>query len=513
MKKHLKYFCFVVLSIIISFSSGSRLFSQIHTTDELKKNLDDLYTSAELDNSFLGIYIENLNIGEIVYRQNENNFFMPASNMKLFTTAAALVLLEPDFTYKTGIYYHGKIENGILKGDLYIRGSGDPTISGRFTDENMNKKFSDVAKKIKEAGIKVIEGNIIGDDNYFDDVLYGYGWSWDDFPYWYAAQLSALSFNDNCIDFTITPADSITKPAIVAWRPKTGYINFENNVTTSIPGRFRNIFFWRDLSTNKITADGFIQFDGEPYNESISVFNPTLFTTMAFKNVLDSLNIEIKGKAFDIDDIKKQPSKEQEYIFYNKECKKITEIESPPLSEIIKVVNKKSHNFYADMLLKTLGKEFRGQGSIQSGRNVVEKFLSKIGIDPVNFFMYDGSGLSRTNLVKPIQIAKLLKYMRRHKYFEIYYKSLPIAGIDGTLEERMLNTNCVGKVRAKTGTIRFVRALSGYVNAKEDNFIFVIIGNHFRFPYSIIEYVQDKTCEFLVNFKNEKVINDNKKEK
>lgn len=500
MKRTHRLLYLILLALVTYLFSSNLLYSQENSIDVLRKNLKALYSSKELDNAFLGIYIESLTTGEIIYRHNEHKFFMPASNMKLFTTAASIELLEPEFVYKTGIYHTGNIVNGVLNGDIYIKGSGDPTISGRFYDNDINKPFRDAALAVKKLGVKEINGNIIGDDNYFDDVLFGYGWSWDDFPFWYSAQLSALSFNDNCVDFTVKPADFINEKAKVTWFPVTGYIEFENNIKTTAPARTRKIDFRRDLKSNKIVAAGNIQLNGKPYKEYVTVDNPTLYSTMAFKSLLDSVGIKVRGEAKDIDDIKEQPSPEEEYIFYDVNCKKITEITSPAMPELIKVVNKKSHNFYADMLLKTLGKEFRGTGSIENGREVIEKFLSKIGIDPVNFYMYDGSGLSRNNLIKPVQIARLLRYMRRSENFKYYYESLPIAGIDGTLEERMLNTSCVNNIRAKTGQIQFVRSLSGYATAKDgEEFLFVIIGNHFRFPVSVIEYIQDKTCEFLVN--------------
>ena len=506
MIKYFKTVYFIIFLLVTCFLSSNISYTQENSIDNLRKNLKILYSSKQLDDAFLGIYIESLTTGEIIYRHNEYKFFMPASNMKLFTTAAALELLEPEFYYKTGIYHTGNIVNGVLHGDIYIRGSGDPSISGRFYDNDINKAFRDAALFIKKYGINEINGNIIGDDNYFDDIPFGYGWSWDDFPFWYSAQLSALSFNDNCVDFTVKPADFINEDAVVTWFPVTGYIEFENKIKTSPPARTRKIDFWRDLQSNKIVAQGNIQLEGKPYKEYITVDNPTLYTTMAFKVLLDSVGITVSGEVKDIDDIKEQPSPEEEYIFYEVNCKKITEINSPPIPELIKVVNKKSHNFYADMLLKTLGKEFTGTGSIKNGREVVEKFLSKFGIDPVNFYMYDGSGLSRNNLIKPSQIARLLRFMRRSEYFQHYYDSLPIAGIDGSLEERMLNTNCVNNIRAKTGQIQFVRALSGYATAKDnEEFLFVIIGNHFRFPVSVIEYIQDKTCEFLVNFNRKNI--------
>lgn len=465
--------------------------------NQLKNELDGIFSNPSFSNAHWGVAIQSLETGEYFYKLNEHKSFIPASNMKLFTTAVALIKLGPNFKYKTNLYTDGEIKNGTLYGNLFVRGTGDPTISGRFTNGDVTKTFKDWADSLLKMGIKEINGDIIGDDNYFDDQYMGTGWAWDDETYWYSAHISALSFNDNCVDLEIFPGKEIGDSAIIKITPSTNYVKIKNSIITVHPDSTTQIDFFRAPGTNIINAFGKISLKSNPYKESISVHNPTLYAVTVLKEVLESKGIKVNGGALDIDDTNLNPDYETMRI--------LASYESPPLSEIIKVINKRSQNFYAEQVFRTLGKIFGGEGSTQKSVEVVKNTLAQIGIPPEGISIYDGSGLSRLDLVTPFQILTLLNYMFRHKYFSYFYESLPIAGVDGTLETRMIKTKAQGNVRAKTGYVQYVRTLSGYVKTGDGEMLaFVMMTNNYLIPTSVANAIQDLVCQRLASFSRER---------
>lgn len=463
----------------------------------LKSELDEIFNNPAFSNAHWGVIIQSLETGEYIYRLNEHKNFIPASNIKLFTSAVALLKLGPEFKYKTYLYTDGEIKNGILYGNIFVRGSGDPTISGRFTNGDITKTFRDWADSLLKLGIREVQGNIIGDDNYFDDQYMGTGWAWDDETYWYSAHISALSFNDNCVDLEILPGRRIGDPAIIRVNPNTSYVQIKNQLITAHPDSSNKIDFFRLPGTNIINIFGRISLRSNPRRESISVHNPTLYTVTVLKEVFESKGIKITGSVADIDDTFLNPDYEK--------MKVLASYESPPLSEIIKVINKRSQNFYAEQVFRTLGKIFGGEGSTQKSVEVMKSTLAQIGIPPDLISIYDGSGLSRLNLITPFQVLTLLNYMYRHEYFTFFYESLPIAGVDGTLETRMRRTKAQGNVRAKTGYVQYARALSGYVKTKDGEMLsFSMITNNYLIPTSTANMIQDIVCQRLAEFSRRK---------
>lgn len=464
------------------------------TVLDLQKELEDIFNDPNFSNAEWGVVIQSLETGEFLYKRNENKSFMPASNLKLFTTATALCNLGPNYKYNTKLLTNGNIENNVLKGDLIIKASGDPTFPKKNRTDSLHTLFSQWIDSLKAAGIKEITGDIIGDDNCFDDQGLGVGWSWDDETYFFSAHTSGLCYNDNCIDLSVSPGEYVGSTAKILLNPNTKYVTIKNNIRTVPPDSLTNIDYFRKSGTNIINAFGTISLNGSTRVESISIDNPTLYAATVFKEMLDNSGIIVKGEAKDIDDVK--PKKEFTTIYQT-----LNSTVSTPLSEIIKIINKKSHNLYAEQVLKTLGKELSGYGSASKSIEIEKRFLSNIGIDPDKIMIVDGSGLSRLNLVTPMQVVTLLGYMYRHKYWKEFYNSLPIAGIDGTLENRMKNTKATNNVRAKTGYVNYVRSLSGYVTSKDgEMFVFSMIVNHYTVPTSLANNIQDLVCIRLANF-------------
>ena len=461
---------------------------------EFQKEMEDIFNDQSFRNANWGVVIQSLKTGEYFYKRNEDKFFLPASNLKLFTTAAGLLILGPSYKFTTNIWTNGYQVGSTLIGDLIIQGRGDPTISGRFYNGDINYVFDTWIDSLLDHGITNIKGSIIGDDNLFDDIGLGDGWAWDYETDWYSAQTSALSFNDNCVDITIRYNKKLDS-LIVTSRPSLRSIVVLNNlqpVAETDQSRFNVV---RERGTNVINVYGTIKRSVDSLVTYATVKNPTLFLILALRNRMESRGIRINGYAVDIDDYDKN-------IDYNTSSLLFSTY-SVDLGEIIKVINKNSQNFFAEQLLKTIGLEVKGLGSASNGISAMMDMFSGIGLNPDNIEMYDGSGLSSLDMVTPKQIVELLKYMYSDStLYPYFYNSLPIAGVDGTLGKRLKNTSAENLVRAKTGYISHVRSLSGYaVTGDNEPVAFSMIANNFNVPVKLAENIQDLVCLRITNFR------------
>ncbi len=461
---------------------------------DFQKEIDDIFNDQSFRNANWGVVIQSLKTGEYFYKRNEDKFFIPASNLKLFTTAGGLLLLGPNYKFKTKIWTNGYYSGSTLYGDLIIQGAGDPTISGRFHNNDINFVFDSWIDSLVDLGINKIKGNIVGDDNLFDDIGLGDGWAWDYETDWYAAPSSAISFNDNCIDLLVyydINSDSI----IVEPRPELKNFVILNNVKPTVDGEQTRINVYRERGTNVINVSGKFKKSTDTLVTYSTVRNPTQFTLLAFKNELEAKGIRVNGYAIDVDEYDRT-------LDYNNMTLLFTGY-SNELSEIIKVINKNSQNFFAEQLLKTIGLEINGFGSAEKGISALKDLFAEIGLNPDNIYMVDGSGLSSLDMVTPKQIVELLKYMYNNSdIFPYYYNSLPIAGVDGTLGRRLKGTSVEGKVRAKTGFISHVRSLSGYaLTGDNEPVAFSMIANNFNVPVKLAENLQDLVCLRITNFR------------
>lgn len=484
----------VPLLILISFVLSSCASAPSHYYEKPKTTFEALLqpylADPALDVANVGIFIQDPATRQIIYQQNQHRLFMPASNEKLVTTAAGLTTLGPDFKFVTRLYTAGTVENGVLHGNLYIVGSGDPTLSGRFHDGAMTRDLQNWADSLEAAGITKIDGDIIADANIFDDRRIGNGWAYDDLSYWYAAEISGLSFNDNCINVFITPGDSAGAPAHLEYEPKTSYITMENDLVTVPADSLTHYDYHRADGTNHMRFFGQISQSRGLIKDYITVHNPALYTSTVFSEVLSEQGITTAGKIREISykDTIPEYGKMTQLVAYP----------SPPLSEIVEVINKKSQNFYAEQLFKLVGLKRTGEGSFSGGRQGVNSFLAGIGIETEHMHVMDGSGLSRRNLISPFQIGTVLRYMYSGKNSDYYLESLPIGGGDGTLGSRFKGSVAAGRVRAKTGYVGFVRSLSGYVQTKDDHqLIFSILVNHYVTNTSVINEFQDNVVTLL----------------
>jgi serine-type D-Ala-D-Ala carboxypeptidase/endopeptidase (penicillin-binding protein 4) len=460
------------------------------TLNELQKDIDALLDSPDISSAFIGLSFFSLETGEYFYRKQDNHNFIPASLLKLLTSAAAFEYLGEDFRFTTRIYLNGYLaNNGEYVGDIIIRASGDPTISKNFYKEPM-KVIDNITYILDSLGIKSISGNIIGDDNYFDDEYYSAGWSFDDFNYSFSPQISAFAIYDNKIDINLKPAEKINNIADYYTEPISKYVQIINNVNTVPAGKTSDVSFDRQFGSNIIELDGKIMKDSlnkEEVNLSVTIDNPTLYFLSLFKDCIEKRNIKFKGALVDIDDYR-------ERINYS-ELNQIYEINSPPLKEIIKVLNKQSNNLIAEVLLKTMAKENLGEGSFSKGTEMLNKFAGKIGITSEKANFADGSGLSRLSLITPKYIIALLSYCYRADFSESFFNSLAIPGENGTLKRRLTKSTAQKNIWAKTGSMTGVNNLAGYIKTKDNDMLaFSIMIMNFTVPQNVISNIIDLIC-------------------
>lgn len=423
--------------------------------------IDELLRSKELKHSLVGIYAVSIAGGEAIYARNEDISMIPASNNKLFTTAAALGILGPNYTYTTTVERVGDIEDGILKGHLVIVGSGDPTISGRFHDGDMTKILRDWVDAVKADGIQRIEGFVVGDDDLWNDDDYAPTWDWSYMGEWYGAPSSALSFNDNCVDLYWTAGENVGQAATFETVPDTRYLIFQNYVTTRKKGTGADRYYDRAMHSRVVKIEGGVDLGVKRRADYASVDNPTRYFATVFTELLERAGVEVVEGPADIDDF-------EDKTVFKRGRRRIVSYQSPPMSELIRVINKRSQNFYAEQVLRTIGLKAKGVGGYKAGCQAVKEFLRKHGIDTGSFNMEDGSGLGWANRTSPKTLAELLKFMHGHKHGDIFIDSLPVGGgREGTLRMRFGETSAqrkvASKILGKTGSIFTTRTLSGYI--------------------------------------------------
>ena len=483
---------FIILSLAVINSCSHRAVIKDDSEGYLAspaRQIEQLLKNPSLDPAHIGIYIEELETGKIIFAKNEHKLLMPASNMKLVTTASALSLLGPEYKYETEFYYDGEISNGVLNGNLIIKGSGDPVICGRFHGNNPDSIFTLWSKKIKELGINKINGKIIGDNSLYQDDGLGYGWEKDDLPYYYAAKTSSLSFNDNCIDLHFLPGDKIGDPVNITQYPVKNYTPIINEMVTVHKDSSSSSAFIRSYNQKEMTIKGKMKLGAKKDIDWATVTDPADFFMAAMVEELQKNGIQTNKYVVTKDEIDYTT---KTLLFVH---------ESVPMKLIVENINKISNNFYAETVLKSLYK--KDKVTTKKAVNTEKEFLASFGIDTSRIFIMDGSGLSRHNLVTVHQISTILKYMRGTENGELYKKSLPVGGIDGTLKRRFKTGNAKGHVFAKTGYVGRVRALSGYVeavNGKE--YVFSIIANHYPTPTRTINSLQDQIVTIIYNQNN-----------
>ena len=418
----------------------------------LARDIDTILNDAALAHGYWGVLIKSLTTDETLFALNARKLFIPASNMKIVTLAAAAERLGWDYTYETRLLAAGPIDAGRLDGDLVVVGSGDPSLMA----DDSSGVFAGWADHLQAMGVRTIAGRVVGDDNTFDDEALGFGWSWDDLPDDYAAGVSALQFNENAVRLTVVPGAGVDDFAAISLSPAGSDLTVESELRTSGPDAPVRITARRLPGSARLVLHGSIPIGSSPSTRVVSVDNPTIFFVNALRTALITRGIDVRGPAVDIDDVRDPPSETGATL--------IASHRSAPLSQLAVRLMKISQNLYAETLLKTLGAAV-GTPTFAAARHQVELILGSWGVDAGELIDRDGSGLSRYDYVSPAALVTILTHISRDERLRAPFEAtLPIAGRDGSLGNRMKGTPAEGNARAKTGSMSNVRALSGSVS-------------------------------------------------
>lgn len=448
-------------------------------------SIKKILSNPVLEKAKVGIHVYSLSKEKEIYKKNSRLPLIPASNVKLITGGAALCLLGDEYRFQTILGYGGRVSEGVLKGDLIVIGRGDPNLSGRFHDEDVLAVPKLFAEKVHAAGIRSVEGKILLDDSFFDREFIHPSWPRKELHKWYCAEISALSFNDNCLDLIIRKGSKPGQPVQVEIVPPTNYVQVENRCTTTESNR-HIIILDRIYGTNRIRINGSFRMRGNPFEGTVTIHHPSLYFGEVFKEVLERRGIPVSGGL----EMADRPLKTTEmgHLF----------TASSPLVETIEVALKRSQNFYSEQILKTMGREIEGEGSFEKGVSAAGRFLAMAGIERGTYTLKDGSGLSRENRFTAEQITKILRYMYSSAHRSRFLSSLPLSGTDGTLKDRMKSSPLKGKVRAKTGSLSGVSCLSGYLlNAEKELLCFSLLFNDYKAYNYQVKRIQDRVCEVL----------------
>jgi D-alanyl-D-alanine carboxypeptidase/D-alanyl-D-alanine-endopeptidase (penicillin-binding protein 4) len=441
----------------------------------------------------VGIKVASLDTGQVLFESNSNKLLRPASNMKLYTVAAAMDRLTPDYRFVTSVYGSAKPDSkGVVHGDLTIYGRGDPSIGFRFNEGNYFKSIDELAARIVAAGVKRVDGDLVGDESHFAGAPYGTGWEWEDLQWWYGAEVSALTVNDNFLDTSVKPGNKVGAPAVITTGPPDPLLRITNRVTTAPNGTKRDLEVYRALNSDVVEYKGSIALDDKGYTGRLAISRPALLFAYLLRASLAQQGVTIKGKTRTIDSFSggslvRQSPTPASTTNANSQLVEIARKESVPFSQIAAQTLKPSQNLYTELILRTLGElpvasasPTPSRTSEGRGIEVVRTFLKQAGVDPSSLSLTDGSGLSRNDMITAEATLQMLTYMASHRFANAFRDALPIAGVDGTLRNRMKGTAAENNLRAKTGTLSSASSLSGFVTAASgERLVFSIMVNNY----------------------------------
>ena len=487
----------------------------------LEARINAVLSSADLQRGFWGVEVISLSSGKVLYRRNAEKMFTPASNTKLFTTAAALELIGPNYQFHTTVETNGALDkHGRLTGDLALVGRGDPNLSGRelpyalHTQRNDHpiQVLEDLADELVKKGVKYVDGDIVADDSYFAFERYGEGWSQDDLVWADGAPVSALTINDNVVFVNILPADRVGERAFVSLTPFGDYFRVDNRILTTPVGTPRKIFINREPGSTLLTLWGNVPLDDAGANEALAIEDPAEFAANLFRGLLEARGVVVYGRqrtrhtelaslsTFTATVTASANGGDASPRSLQNQALVLASYDSKPLLEDVEVINKVSQNLHAEILLRLLGREKGNAGTVAGGLEVLHGFLNKAEIPEDEYVFYDGSGLSRQNLVTPNAMVQLLRYAVSQPWGQSFRETLPVAGVDGSLSERFKNGNLQGRVRGKTGSLGGVKTLSGYATTdRGEQVAFAIFSNNFNLPSKRVTDAIDDVVAAIVN--------------
>lgn len=462
---------FLLLGLIIS--------SHILYAQSLAQRLDSLLNNPLLKTSEVGITVFDLTEGKSLYRYQDENLYRPASTEKVITSVTALAQLGTTYTMDTQLQYTGTIENDTLKGNLYLIGGFDP--------EFMEADLDSLVDAVAQSGIRYISDTLVADVSMMDSIYWGPGWSWDDVPNSFQPYLSPLMLNRGCVDVTVTPTIKDSLPQITC-SPTSDYYQVSNQAISRNP-----MVSKLKITRNWLHGGNQIQVSGNvsrTTTETLSIYDSKAFFFHTFTSRLKERGITISATAYADCPIPNDSLTVTPLYVHRR-----------PISQVLKQALKESDNLCAEAMFHHLAKQyaFHNRVSFEDGTDAINDFMKKnLGFNPEHYRIADGSGVSLYNYVSPRLLLEYLKYAYYHPdIFHPFYESLPIAGIDGTLQYRMKKTPAYRKVHAKTGSVTGVSSLAGYAKAANGHQLAFVIINQNVMKLQQARAFQDRICQLL----------------
>lgn len=461
---------------------------------ELGHQINVILNDKKLDGSVTGVSLRSADSGEILYEHFGDIRLRPASNMKLFTTAAALETLGENYRFATEVLTDGKVKGKVLQGNLYLKGKGDPTL--------LKEDLDRLADQLKKQGIGKIHGDLIGDDTWYDDVRLSQDLTWTDETEYYGSQVSALTVSPNTdydtgtVIVEATPAPKVGKPAEWTVTPKTNYVKVINKAVTVEKDGKKNITIQREHGTNTIVVEGTIPVGASAAKEWMTVWEPSEYALSLFNQSLKEKGIQFIGKS----EMKLGKTPKNGQLLVKKQ--------SMPLKDILIPFMKLSNNGHAEMLAKEMGQVVYGEGSWDKGLKVIRDTASSLGVNAQTLMLRDASGMSHVTMIPANEISELLFAIQQKSWYPSFLASLPVAGdsdrfVGGTLRNRMKEPPTKGNVIAKTGSLTAVSTLSGYVTTKSgERIIFSILNNNY--VASSVTEIQDQIAKVIASYEMKK---------
>jgi D-alanyl-D-alanine carboxypeptidase/D-alanyl-D-alanine-endopeptidase (penicillin-binding protein 4) len=448
-----------------------------------RQRVETALSASGPDKGFWGVLVTDAATGQVLYSRNAGNYFAPASDAKLFTGALALATLGQDYRIRTTVSGTGTLDaNGVLSGDLILNGRGDANLSNRKfpyekkveRDGPSEKALITLADAVVAHGVKEIDGGVIADDSFFQAERFPSGWTVDDMLWSYGAAVSAITVNDNVFTVELRPGGLAGDPATYTIDPASDFYTIENLIVTGPRGSEEKLAAVREPGSRLVRVSGTMPVGAPARRLTFAIEEPAEYAAALLMRLLQERGVQIHGLArarHFADPALSRTDRTGETV--------LAERLSEPLAEEIRHLNKNSLNLHAELLLLLAAHEKSGATTREDAVKFAADFYRTAGIADNDIVFTDGSGLSRRDLVTPRAIVQMLNYAATQPWGEIYRASLPVAGVDGTLSERMKNTAAEGRVFAKTGTVEHVVALSGYATtARGARLIFSILGNN-----------------------------------
>lgn len=443
----------------------------------LEHDLDQILDDPRLYGSEAGVLVADAETGEVLYEHDADTRLLPASNAKLLTSVTALDILGSDYRFRTTVATDAPITSGgVLNGDLYLKGTGDPTL--------LEEDLADLAAKVAASGVHRVQGGIVADDTWFDDRRLGSFWSWDDEPYYYSAQISALTvapdtdYDAGTVIVRATPGDVGDAPNVTV-EPATDYMTIVNEAVTTEAGSGTSVSIVREHGSNRVLVRGSIAADSSGSSAWVTVWEPTGYAADVFRHALEDNGVDVR--------------EDTAYGATPDGAEVLAEHESMTLSDLMVPFMKLSNNGHAEVLAKAMGREVSDAGTWSAGMSALRSQLAaEYGVEVDTIANRDGSGLSRGNLITARSLIDTLIEARDEPWYDTWYDSLPIAGnserfVGGTLRSRMRGTAAANNVHAKTGSLTGASALSGYVTDAD--------GRDLVFSVMINDYVSGKPSD------------------